>query len=298
MRLLIKRGYSLVNDLRFDDGPIYVGRKPQCQVFLPDTSVSRQHAVIYTATNGNWMVQDLESANKTKVNGRPVTKMSLHEGDNINISDFTIEVHFETEKFISAKDDDPIDLGDTVMGQQVNVPSIYQKTFRESQNLRINARHLKHFYRLNFVMAQISDQDELVNVLTATLMEQFNAYHVWSGLRESAEGPLTCYRGIARSGSAVVLEQLAGRHLIKQAIRDETYILLPNFFDLANPGDSNRDDLQYLRSAMITPIIAPAGAYGVIYIDNGIDHEPYSHQDLDYLTLISTEMAAIIEHIG
>ena len=61
MRILVKRGSSLVNDLRFERGPIYIGRQRGSQVFLPDRSVSRQHAVILTTNEGQWMVQDLQS---------------------------------------------------------------------------------------------------------------------------------------------------------------------------------------------------------------------------------------------
>jgi len=297
MRLLVKRGHSLVNDLRFEDGPIYIGRRPQCQVFIPDRSISRQHAVIYTNSDGVWMVQDLESANRTTVNGRPISKVPLHEGDSICISDFVIDVHFEPDTVSSSKDA-PLDLGDTVMASEIDIPSVYQTSRRSNQSLRLSSQRVSDFYRLNVALAHKDDQDELLVELTNILLDQFQAYHVWTGLRETTTGPLTCYGGRCRSGGNVTLEQLFGKSLVHQAIKDETFILLPNLADITNPSDSNIADLQYLRSAMASPISAPAGAYGVIYIDNGIDQAPYNHQDLDYLTLISVQIAATIEHIG
>jgi pSer/pThr/pTyr-binding forkhead associated (FHA) protein len=57
MRLVIRRGSLLINDLRFDHGPIYIGRHRKSQVFLPDRGVSRQHAVIVTNDKGEWEVQ-------------------------------------------------------------------------------------------------------------------------------------------------------------------------------------------------------------------------------------------------
>ena len=53
-----------------------------------------------------------------------------------------------------------------------------------------------------------------------------------------------------------------------------------------------------LCPAMAAPIVAPAGAYGIIYLDNGSDQAPYSHHDFDYLTLVSTHIAALLEHIA
>ena len=46
MRLLLKRGHSLVNDQHFSKGPVCIGRRPKSHVFLPDRAVSRQHAVL------------------------------------------------------------------------------------------------------------------------------------------------------------------------------------------------------------------------------------------------------------
>jgi pSer/pThr/pTyr-binding forkhead associated (FHA) protein len=64
MRLFVSLGGSSVNELRFDRGPIYIGRQTGSQVFLPDAAVSRQHAVIYTTRDGSWIVEDLGSATK------------------------------------------------------------------------------------------------------------------------------------------------------------------------------------------------------------------------------------------
>ena len=82
------------------------------------------------------------------------------------------------------------------------------------------------------------------------------------------------------------------------SLQEETYILLPNVADLGSSGESHAGGLKNLRSVMTTPIIAPAGAYGVIYLDNGSDQPAFTMHDLDYLTLVSTQVAAILEHIG
>ena len=118
MRLLVKRGTSLVNDLHFSKGPIYIGRHHKSQVFLPDQSVSRQHAVIVTAQPDVWLLKDLGSANQTLLNGRPASEAALHEGDVITVADFSLEVHFEIET-IQAKEAKPMALDDTF----VAVPS-------------------------------------------------------------------------------------------------------------------------------------------------------------------------------
>lgn len=297
MRVLVRRGHSLINDLRFSSGPIYVGRQPRCQVFLPDQSVSRQHAVLYTGNDGAWMVQDLESANRTLVNNRPVSKMPIHEGDLISICDFTLEVHFDQQAVTHAQEH-PVDLNETIMGAPTAHAGIYHTTLSGAPPIRLAPSRIKDFYYFNVALCHLSDESVLISELCKKLLEQFDAYHVWGGLRETTSGPLTCHGGLTRSGQPVVMNQLAGVKIIQKSIQEESYVLLPTISDLVDASDTKPPGLEQLCSAMAAPIAAPAGAYGVIYIDNGVDQKPYTRQDLDYLILISTQIAAFVEHIG
>jgi len=48
---------------------------------LPDLSVSRQHAAIFTTLEGKWLIEDMDSANRTFLNGEEVQKSELKTGD-------------------------------------------------------------------------------------------------------------------------------------------------------------------------------------------------------------------------
>jgi GAF domain-containing protein len=243
------------------------------------------------------MVQDLDSANHTTLNGHPVTKMPLHEGDVIGIADFSIEVHFEPEGRGKIQDK-PLDLADTVVDSEVNIPSIYQTSRHADRVIHLSAVHLQNFYKLNIAICGQTDQEALLSSVTDILLSQLNAYHIWAGLRETTAGPLTCHCGRSRSGGMITLEGMSGKEIIKQALQKETYILLPDFVDFLSPTDSHAPEMGNIKSAMAAPIVAPAGAYGVIYVNNGIDQSAYTYQDLDYLTLVSVQLAAMIEHIA
>lgn len=56
------------------------GRSEQCQVHIPDDSLSLQHARL-SSDQGRWYIQDMKSCNGTWLNGkRIVRKMRLREG--------------------------------------------------------------------------------------------------------------------------------------------------------------------------------------------------------------------------
>jgi len=53
---------------------------------------------------------------------------------------------------------------------------------------------------------------------------------------------------------------------------------------------------QGVRSAMIAPIMDPTGCFGVIYVDNALEQQPYTLSDLDYLMMLAIHTAAILEN--
>ena len=95
MRLVLKQKDGETKEYQFAQGPIQIGRAADCQVSLPDRTVSKKHAVIACNGDGKWHVQDLGSANKTYLNGEIVRTAALKTGDSIRITDFTIEVNVD-----------------------------------------------------------------------------------------------------------------------------------------------------------------------------------------------------------
>jgi pSer/pThr/pTyr-binding forkhead associated (FHA) protein len=63
-----------------------IGRNPTTHITLLDEGISREHAVIlFDPQTRGWTVEDLQSTNGTKVNGRRVRSHPLQDGDRIEI---------------------------------------------------------------------------------------------------------------------------------------------------------------------------------------------------------------------
>ncbi len=71
-------------ELRSED--TLIGRNPNTDITLLDESISREHAIIlYDENSGGFTIEDLQSTNSTKVNGKRVRATSLSHGDEIQI---------------------------------------------------------------------------------------------------------------------------------------------------------------------------------------------------------------------
>src|SRR5690242_2094910 len=73
--------YELVRDQ-----PLTLGREPGNDVVLKSTFVSKQHAVV-RYEGGQFLVEDLKSANGTRVNGAPISVSLLTPGDKLEVGD-------------------------------------------------------------------------------------------------------------------------------------------------------------------------------------------------------------------
>ena len=63
-----------------------IGRNPTTDITLLDEGISREHAIIlFDAEQGRYEIEDLESTNGTKVNGKRVRSATLDPGDEIQI---------------------------------------------------------------------------------------------------------------------------------------------------------------------------------------------------------------------
>lgn len=293
MRLVVKKDGRIINEFSFDTGPVYIGRYKYNQVFLPDLSVSRQHAAIFTTIEGKWVVEDMDSANRTFLNGEEIQKAELNTGDVLRISDFTIEVDLETAP-VAVK---PIHLEDTLMpeSQKIRAPSEYPRDViirkpevEHAPDIRLPAGRIRDFIQATELICRADNMEELLKTLLNIMLGQLKASQVWCALRDRPEGPMIYQEGKKRDGSSLILSEIKLNQKITAAIGTGEFVLLPRVSD---DGEG-----QTIRSAMIAPVLDPAGCFGVLYAANSPSENHYSLSDLDYLMLIAIHTSAIVEN--
>ena len=282
MYLTINRGSEPPKQLRFSTGPIYIGRQLGSQVFLPDKAVSRQHAVIYSTKDGRWVLEDLDSANKTYLNGKAVHKAEIKDEDTFRVSDFDIKIHLRD----SSSAPKPINMDDTIITSAQDFRTITRKlTDPKTSVIKIPAKRIAEFAGATCQICKCASCEELLPRVVDILRKQFMAYHTWFALKDSPEGQLAMSQGKSSSGQSINIEDIPLRNQIARSLDRQEFVLIPR----VRLEDQGHD----IRSAMVAPVIFGDKALGVIYIDNSLHQQQFETEELNYLMLISINIAAI-----
>ena len=95
-----------VNKLPLDQDRLRIGRNPECDIFIDDTVVSSEHAVIEKVDNPDaegasaYYLEDLNSTNGTFLNNAEITRQKLQHED-------VIRIGWASFKFIDETKADP-----------------------------------------------------------------------------------------------------------------------------------------------------------------------------------------------
>ena len=82
---ILNGGFEGMSYALFDQ-EIVLGRNPTTDITLLDEGISREHAlVLYDEDGPGYVIEDLQSTNGTKVNGKRVRSALLVDGDQIQI---------------------------------------------------------------------------------------------------------------------------------------------------------------------------------------------------------------------
>jgi pSer/pThr/pTyr-binding forkhead associated (FHA) protein len=287
MRLVVKQGERTINEFHFDKGPIYIGRHSNSQVFLPDKVVSRQHAVIYNTKDGQWVVEDLESANKTYLNDNEIRKAEVKTGDLIRISDFNIEVSFETSS--TPDPGETVELEEAPASLATGPQIIIRKLGAEkAPAIRFQAERATDFLRAIDELKKTDHLDKALLAMLELVSRQFKTYEVWGAVRPKIDGPMVSHAGRNRSGLTVEQATLEFGDKIGEAIDKKQFMLFIFTRDMSMQKETQ------IRSVIIAPLLTPSGCFGVLYANNTFRDDHYNLGDLDYLMLLGLHAASVL----
>ncbi len=289
MRLFVSLGSSSVNEIKFDRGPIYVGRQIGSQVFLPDKAVSRQHAVFYTTANGDWIVEDLGSSNKTYLNNQAIHKAELKHNDLIRIADFNIRVSLDEDE----DQDRRMHLEETLVGEETIRRELHTVDRKidaaDAPPIRFPTKRIHHFHDAVATLGAQKNLDNLYKSVVDVLFKQFGALNTWVALRSRPGGAMDIQSGRKITTEHIERVDLAVPKSLDDASEKNLYLLIHQL--------PRQITARGIRSVMICPVMLHKDCFGVMYIENSTEHSHYSLPDLDYLMVLSVYVAYLVNKL-
>jgi serine phosphatase RsbU (regulator of sigma subunit)/pSer/pThr/pTyr-binding forkhead associated (FHA) protein len=283
-----------------------IGRDPKCTLVLDSTGVSRRHAELRKQGEG-FAVVDLESRNKTKLNGRilePNTPYPVAANDRIEICDIVLAFYLAPPKELPRRGtneelqvDDRVDVSPLAL-LDASRSSALTSTVRPEVKLAAIldiARNLSRELEIDAVAPKILD----------SLMQLFpQAERAFLILIEAESGRLIRkafkHRPHRRAGLnqsyADEVPTNISRSIVNFVIGQKRAVLSQdagNDKDL--PTAASIADLK-IRSVMCVPLLTPDGqALGIIQLDTS-DRKQFLQDDLDVLAAVAGQAAIALQN--
>lgn len=283
-----------------EQGDYIIGRRSDCQIFVPDMRVSRQHARIHHE-RGSWVLEDLGSNNGTFVNGERIQSVKLKNQDEISIATNSIRVEMPDHGKRPRAMDSHVTIVD------VKNPAIYVSTEdAESSSFlleqekgkgprgeaRLLVRKLHAVQSILETAANIADPDQLLESVVEQLLEVFpqaDSVGVLVEDERSRELRVKCHK--TREARRFAGDLKVPGTIIDHVVHDRRGVLLS---DRASRSETVGMDSKARISGVMAngsrmgaPLQARNTHYGVIYVEcvNG----SFRQEDLDLLTSIAAQ---------
>jgi adenylate cyclase len=296
-RLRVRRPDGTESIFELTKAETRIGRvEPLVDLALPDQMASRIHAVVRRLQSG-FTVVDLRSANRTYVNGEPVTERRLKEGDVIRIGQTTLVFEASQRSVASVQQtDQPIPESGTVMLANPTALTIEPVgpivTPEEIRKLRKKAETLGRLFNLSKTLGSVFNLDEIFSHVGDLMLKETPADYVVIFLSEGP-GELAASMSKTRDSLGKGDEPVTvSRTILRRAVDERVSVL---FHDDTNADRSSTMLLQNIHSAICAPLLGTDGVLGALYVDRRAPLNTLTEDDLELVNAVAASVSIAVE---
>src|SRR6185437_13347574 len=296
--LHILKGTNEGSILPLDGDKFVLGRNPDCDIVIPMTSVSREHAVILRI-QGRYYITDGDgrgnpSRNHTYVNNQEITaRTALKQNDRIRICDFLAA--FMDQAY--ATPGEPPDTGEP---EEHDAASTVEAQLSHSSNLLLEtqpAEKLRGLLEISANLSKTLDLDALMPKIVESLFLLFRqADRCFVIQAEEGTGRLLP-RVVKTRRPQDEANARPSKTIVRRCLESSQAFL---------SDDASRDDRVQLsqsvvdfriRSVMCVPLCTAEGkAFGVIQLDTQDRSKKFTQEDLKLLWGVANQAAIAMEN--
>lgn len=325
-RLLIQRPGREQQVYELPEGrPVNVGRAQTNEVVLPDSNVSRLHATL-TAPNGQWQIEDRQSANGIQVNGQFAEKHLLKNGDVINIGEFALRFEVLETQDVRAHGgtDLPGRLTLVLSRKEVEValrtagasptpwglgqtPAVERRkesdTRRRADEERL--RSLEHenqlltlLYQVSRTLSELATVDEVVERVLELVLQIEGAERGYAMLMgEKGELMPAVIRYRREQDVSKAPQMILSQSIIRRVLDGSEPLLVQDARDDERFSTSQSLALSGMQSAMCAPLRTQERTFGLLYVDNLSKRGMFTQEDLNVFAVIAAQAGLAIDHV-
>jgi len=275
-------------------GVTVIGREPGCDLCLADPQVSRRHARLICDNRG-CRVEDLRSSNGTSVNGEPVQRRQLADGDSLALGDTQGVITFATDPQAPVTSPE-FDCADT-RTLTLDEPSLLTQ-WAETQDfdqMRRARRDLEALYRIGRIISSILDTARLLpRILDEILAEIPRVDRCAIHLIEDPSARLVCRAVRRRRGAGE--DPVLSATMAEQVLRERKALLTYDALSDERFRAAESIQSRQIRSALCVPLRSQSNVVGVIYADTIDPAHPFTDEDLRLLTAVGLQAGAAVEN--
>ena len=266
-------------------GEYVIGRRSDCEIFVPDMRVSRQHARISHRDN-TWCLEDLGSNNGTYINGaRLIESLPIRANDEITIADNRIRVEADGEAR-ERKDDARVTIvpggGGPVITSREDRPTVISSgmvSLADQRAVRLIERKLEALTEVLFATAAADTAQALLEHVVAALLDLY-PQAVDVGVLVENERTRELEVTVQRRRGTVTTPpgplRVPGT-IIQHVVDGHRAVLL---------GETTAGDTAGTR--MGAPLAYHGTHYGVVYVESA--RLGFRQEDVDLLQAIATQV--------
>jgi sigma-B regulation protein RsbU (phosphoserine phosphatase) len=264
--------------------PCGIGRAPENRIVLTDSSVSRQHARLFSRDEAFW-VEDLGSKNGTKVNGNAIEgPKRLKPGDGLQVGSFQLVFSSETASASARLADVAAPANLTALPLEALGAGSDTRAFAGSMTPERVGSFLKAMDRIGQALIVHRPLDELYQFIVTLASEVLRADRTALLLEE--DGDLQA-KAVMLSGRAGSGDIVVSRSIAKLTVDQRQAILIGNAMADTRFREQQSVIQQRIHSAMCVPLWHNTDVLGLLYVDNTAAVVPFEESDLRILTFLA-----------
>ncbi len=278
----------------FFEPVVVLGRAKTCDVVVPLTGVSRNHALIERDEDG-WVLADAGSTYGTFLNCERITRRRLFDGDKINLgpaSRIPVTIRFEDADSDEASPQESVvfDEASANVSMMINV-----EDFHSEQPALGKAGIINLFSQVGEALLSSEDLDSMLEHVADLTLKNLPALRSVVCLYEEETGQLfpkaSRSKETSRGDEPIAISQ----SIAKRAIEARTAVLIDDALEDEQFAAAASIVQQDIRSAMCAPMYHNGVVTGLIYVDTNDVLNRFEAGHLEVLTALAVLAAVGVE---